>query len=108
MGGRTDMTQLIVIFHNFENAPKKLKIPSKWHGLEFQCLLFYKPGSSWKENGTKILQDTFCLLSTVHTRLRTIITVSISVMNWGGRGLAHLVHYLVVVVTGLKPPLLPL
>jgi hypothetical protein len=29
MGGRTDMTQLIVIFHNFENAPKKLKIPSK-------------------------------------------------------------------------------
>jgi len=29
IGGQTDMTQLIVIFHNFENAPKKLKIPRK-------------------------------------------------------------------------------
>jgi len=45
---QTDMTQLIVIFCNFENAPKKLEIPKKWHGLEFQGLLFYKFLYTWK------------------------------------------------------------
>jgi hypothetical protein len=41
MGGRTDMTQLIVIFRNSENAPKKLKNPQKvtWIGIPVPSIL---------------------------------------------------------------------
>jgi len=44
--GRTDMTKLIVAFHNFVNAPKKLHIKVTGYGLDNAGIAFphfYRP-----------------------------------------------------------------